>query len=60
MVFDWKIDWKRTSNKDTPIPITDCISATITKSTEIKNNICSLTLKNSSVRVADDGSTIIV
>jgi hypothetical protein len=59
MVFDWRIEWTRTSDKDTDIPVTDCISASINKSTEIKNNICQLTLKNSASSWADDGSTII-
>ena len=59
MSFDWLINWTRTSDKETAIPITDCISASITKSTDIQNNICELTLKNSSTVVSDDGSTIL-
>lgn len=59
MVFDWKIVWVRSTDKGRPIPILDCISASIHKSTEIKNNICTLNLKNSPNKLASDGSTII-
>ena len=51
-VFDWRIEWKRTSDKETTIPITDCISANIHKSIEIKNNICQLTLKNAPTNIS--------
>jgi len=53
MVFDWKIGWRRTLDKNEEILIRDCISASINKSTEIKNNICNLTLKNPITQVSD-------
>lgn len=40
MSFDWRIEWNG-------VVIPDCISANIHKSTEIQNNLCNLTLKNS-------------
>lgn len=58
MAFDWYIQWTRTSAKTTPIQITDCISASINKSTEIQNNICNLTLKNAVVFQASDNTVI--
>jgi len=60
MSFDWYIQWTRTNAKNSPIQILDCITANISKSVEIQNNLCNLTLKNSSVFQAnDDNKTII-
>ena len=57
-MFAWKIEWIKASDKSVT-NITDCINLTINKSTEIKNNICKLTLKNSPSNFASDGTTII-
>lgn len=56
-VFDSRIEWKRTNDKETIIPITDAITISINKSTEIKNNLCQINLKNSPVSFASDGTT---
>ena len=57
-VFQWNIEWKRTTDKEHAITITDCITASINKSTEIKNNLCNLTLKNSPTKIANDDTII--
>lgn len=57
-VFDRRIQWNRVSDKNTDLYITDCIQLSVTKSTEIKNNILQMTLKNSATTVADDGTII--
>lgn len=47
MAFDWYVQWTKTSDRNNPVQIMDCITANISKSTEIKNNLCNLTFRNS-------------
>src|SRR3990167_3730523 len=58
-VFDSKMQWIRTIDQSNEITIADAITISINKSTEIKNNICQITLKNSATSLTSDASTII-
>lgn len=49
MSFDMRINWTSSVTRKT-LPLNDCISISINKSTEIKNNICNITLKNAAVQ----------
>ena len=54
-----RVQWTRTSTPLIHTDLPDVISVTVNKSTQIQNNICTVTLKNPPVKLASDASTVI-
>jgi len=53
MVLALRIQWTKVGEPDSPVIIDDCITMNINKSTEIKNNLANLTLKNAHTKFRD-------
>lgn len=53
-----KLNWTSVNNPTQSVEIDDCISMTINKSTEIKNNLLTMTLKNSPVQYDGNSNAI--
>ncbi len=51
-----KLEW---TSDDGTVEIVDAVSITVNKSTEIRNNLCTVVLRNAPNQLSDDGTTVI-